>query len=311
LRFNFTHFTPESASPIITMIRNLNTTLSEPFQLMMDIEGPSIRTREIPIPIPYKQGEKIRLVMDETTAQGKDMACDYAGIINDVKVGDIVRIESWLFDTIVNEKWSDYIVLEAQNDFTLTSKRHINLPGVHINQPTVTEKDRQDIHFAIEAGFSYIAISFCRSANDLRQVRDFVGTKYVSSANQQKPLLIAKVENQEALDRLDEITQASDIVMVARGDLGTEVPLETLPEIQMHIVKTCKLNDTPVIVATQMLSSMVENPAPTRAEVSDIFLAVREGADYLMLSEETTVGKYPVQAVEIMKKTIEEAQKSK
>ena len=181
----------------------------------------------------------------------------------------------------------------------MTSKRHINLPGVHINQPTITPKDREHIKFAIEAGFSYIAISFCRSAEDVRQVRGVAGEKIH---------LISKIENQEALDNLDEITQASDIVMVARGDLGTEIPIETLPEVQMHIVKTCKLNDTPVIVATQMLSSMVDNPTPTRAEISDIFLAVREGADYLMLSEETTVGKYPVQAVEIMKKTIDEAE---
>ena len=180
----------------------------------------------------------------------------------------------------------------------MTSKRHINLPGIHIDLPTITEKDKQDIAYALEAKFDYIAISFCRSAADIQEVRTLTN-------NQIK--LIAKIENQEGLDHLDEIVDASDMIMVARGDLGTELPLEKIPEIQMEIVQKCKAKNKPVIVATQMLSSMVNNPAPTRAEVSDIFLATIEGANYLMLSEETTVGLHPVEAVTMMTRVIHEA----
>ncbi len=302
LRFNFSHATPENTQPTLDMIHELERSLSEPFTLMMDLEGPSIRTGDLAEPRPYYKGQQFKLVIYPTNLGDTDIFCDYPGIIDDVEIGTIVRIESGLFDTIVREKWSDFLLLEAKNDFTMTSKRHINLPSVHINQATVTEKDYQDVLYGIEQGFAYMALSFCRSGDDVRNLRKFV-------ADHSKNLVkfIAKVENQEGLDNLDDIADASDMVMVARWDLGTEVPLETIPEIQMDMVKTCQLKNTPVIVATQMMESMVKSPAPTRAEVSDVFLAVREGADFVMLSEETTVGEYPLETVTMMNKIIQEA----
>lgn len=299
LRCNFTHEIEESIVVKLAIIHEVEKEIGGKFQLMMDIEGPSIRTGKLDRPRMYKKEEQFKLVVVEKILESNDLFCDFPGIINAVKVGDIVRIESGLFDTIVREKWSDYILLEAMNDFTMTSKRHINLPGVHIDMPTITEKDKQDIAYGIKAWFDQIAISFCRSAADIQEVRELIKTN-----NQIK--LIAKIENQEGLDHLDEIIDASDMVMVARGDLWTELPLEKIPEIQMDIVKKCKFKHTPVIIATQMLSSMVNSPAPTRAEVSDIFLATLEGADYLMLSEETTIGLHPVEAVKMMNKVIEE-----
>ena len=217
-------------------------------------------------------------------------------------MGSIVRIESGLFDTRVCEKGEDFLVLEALTDFTMTSKRHINLPGIHIGLPTVTDKDYEALAYGLQQGFQYVSLSFCRSGDDVRQLR-----AYVAQQTTRPIKFIAKIENQEALEHLDDIVDASDIVMVARGDLGTEVGLEEIPEIQVNIVKTCKLKNTPVIVATQMMESMVDHPTPTRAEVSDVFLAIREGADFVMLSEETSMGKYPLETVAMMDKVIQEA----
>ncbi len=299
LRANFTHETKESMSVKLAIIHEAEELVGGKFELMMDIEWPSIRTGKLDRPRQYKKGDIFRLFVVEKVLENDDLACDYPGLINIVKIGDIIRIESGLFDTKILEKGLDYVTLEALNDFTMTSKRHINLPGVRIDLPTITEKDKQNIAYAMEAKFDSIAISFCRSVADIQEVRTLTN-------NQIK--CIAKIENQEGLDHLDEIIEASDMVMVARGDLGTELPLEKIPEIQMDIVKRCKLKHTPVIVATQMLSSMVTSPAPTRAEVSDVFLATLEGADYLMLSEETTIGQHPVEAVKMMNKIIAEVQ---
>lgn len=299
LRCNFTHETSESIVVKLAIIHDAEELVGGKFQLMMDIEWPSMRTGKLDRPRLYKKWDQFKLFVVEKVMENYDLFCDYPWIINAVKVWDIVRIESGLFDTKVLEKWSDYIKLEALNDFNMTSKRHINLPGIHIDLPTITDKDKQNIAYAMQAKFDYIAISFCRSAADIQEVRNLTN-------NQIK--LIAKIENQEWLDHLDEIIDVSDMVMVARGDLGTELPLEKIPEIQMEIVKKCKLKHTPVIVATQMLSSMVTSPAPTRAEVSDIFLATLEGADYLMLSEETTIGLHPVEAVKMMNSVIAEVQ---
>ena len=302
LRLNFTHFTPATAIPVIEMINQINSTLTESFQLMMDIEWPSIRTGDIQKPRAYKKDQTFT-ISTVPVELATDIFCDYDWIIHDVKVGSIIRIESGLFDVVVLKKWWDSLKVKALNDFTLTSKRHINIPGIHINLPTITEKDKQDMWFAIEQKFSYIAVSFCRSADDIKEARMFL-----QEYKWPEIKLIAKIENQEWIDNLDEITEASDMVMVARGDLGTEIPLEDIPEIQMEIVKTCQLRNTPVIIATQMMSSMVDNPSPTRAEVSDVFLAVREGADYVMLSEETTIGHYPIETVEMMKRIVNESQ---
>lgn len=300
VRLNFTHETPEKATSIMKMIHQVEKEVGGKFEVIMDIEWPSIRTGVVTNPIRYKKWDFFKLVANKEKAIGTDIWCDYPDIVHDVKVGSIIKFESGLFDAIVREKNSEYIVLEALGEFVMISKRHINLPGIRTKLPTITKKDKHNIEFAQKSKFSYIAISFCRSAKDVHEVR-----KLLKKTKQIK--IIAKIENQEGVKNIDEIIDASDMVMVARGDLGTELPLEKIPELQMEIVKKSKLKHTPVIVATQMLSSMVTSPAPTRAEVSDIFLATIEGADYLMLSEETTIGQHPIESVEIMNKIIAEA----
>ncbi len=190
--------------------------------------------------------------------------------------------------------------------FTVGSRRHVNLPGIHYNLPGITQRDKENILFAIQQKFAYIALSFTRKAEDIQELRAFL------LANGGEDIqIIAKIENQEGIDNVNAIIDASDMVMVARGDLGTELPVEMIPMHQMNIIKSCKIKNTPVIVATQMLESMISNPVPTRAEVSDIFYAVREGADYVMLSGETAIGKYPIQCIQVMNKVIAEAQKYK
>lgn len=299
LRFNFTHETRETALSRIAIIRQVEKELNWKFELMMDIEWPSIRTWILETPKLYRKWEMFKLVVWDKQLKDNDVWCDYAWIIGDLDVGSILNIESGLFDAIIRKKWSDYLLLEALNEFMMTSKRHINLPGIHVNLPTITQKDKQDIAFALEVWFDQIAISFCRNAKDVQEVKELL-----NNSNQIK--LIAKIENQEWIDNLDEIIDVSDMVMVARGDLGAELPIEKIPEIQMQMVKKCKFKHTPVIIATQMLSSMTTNPTPTRAEVSDIFLAIIEGADYLMLSEETTIGLYPIKSVQMMNRVIAE-----
>ena len=196
-----------------------------------------------------------------------------------------------------------YIEVEAQNDFIVGSRRHINLPGVHVHLPSFTDKDKTDVLFAIQKGFDYVALSFVRSPDDMHELRKFLRTH--GGAHMR---IIAKIENQEGLDNCEDIAQASDLVMVARGDLGTELDIRNIPQYQLRIIAASKNNSKKVIVATEMLESMITNASPTRAEVSDVFYAVVEGADYVMLSGETAVGQYPIQTVEMMKKIIQSAQ---
>ena len=194
----------------------------------------------------------------------------------------------------VLSKHGNRVECEILTDGQLGSRRHINLPGVKVSLPAMTEKDVADINLGLELGVDYIALSFVRSAKDMRQLR-----KFVSKAKRHQPLCVAKIEDQEAIKIIDAIVQESDAVMVARGDLGIEVPYEELPIIQRRIVKTCLHVGRPVIVATHMLESMIQSPMPTRAEVTDVANAVFEQADAIMLSGETTVGRYPLKCVEV------------
>lgn len=301
IRLNFAHYTTTSVVPILTLIRQVEQERGGTFQLMMDLEGPSIRTGMLDQPRFYHQGQVFQLRID-TIQDNTSLFCDYTGILEDVQIWGIVRIESGLFDCKVIEKRKDCLILKAWNDFEMTSRRHINLPGVHINTPTLTTEDKDNVLFAIKEGFAFISISFCRNEDDVRELRSLLSLHGWSQIH-----IISKIENQEGLTAREGIAEASDIVMVARWDLGTEIPLEELPQAQMDIIKTCQIKNTKVIVATQMMASMVDSPTPTRAEVSDVFRAVRQGADYVMLSEETAKGHYPIETVTMMQKIIEEA----
>ena len=196
-----------------------------------------------------------------------------------MKIGTIVKIDAGLLEAEVIEKGAEYIVVKSLNDFVVGSRRHINLPGIHYNLPGITARDKENVLFAIKEKFDYIALSFTRKSEDVVELRNFLKANGGDGIK-----IISKIENQEGIDNIEGIIDVSDMIMVARGDLGTELPVEVIPGHQMHIIKSCKIKNTPVIVATQMLESMINNPIPTRAEVSDIFYAVREGAEYVMLS---------------------------
>ncbi|HMS91128.1 MAG TPA: pyruvate kinase [Candidatus Absconditabacterales bacterium] len=304
LRFNFPHYTKETVAKDVKTIRRVEKRIGKKFELLLDTEGPQVRTGVVKTPISYILGERFRIVSEEKKRGDRDLLCDYASLIQDAKIGTIIKIDSGLFDVKVVEKGSKSLVVEALMSFTVGSRRHINTPGIHYKLPTITAKDFDDILFAIQNKFSYIAVSFTRSKKDIQILRDFLKK---NKGDQIK--IIAKIENQEGIDDIENIIQVSDVIMIARGDLGTELPLETIPAHQIYIIKRCKIQNTPVIVATQMLESMINNPVPTRAEVSDIFYAVREGAEYVMLSGETAIGKYPIACIKVMNKIIIEAEK--
>lgn len=312
LRMNFTHYTPESVLPMLDLVKIAEKQIGWTFDMYMDIEWPSIRTGILSEPRSYKKWEKFRLYGKETpfeTIESNALMCDENfNVFSDVKIWWTVRIESGAFDCTVLEKGHNYLLLEAWNDFVMTSKRHINLPGAHIDLPTLTEKDKRDLAFAVEKWFAYVGISFCRSAEDVREARSILEqAKQNMWSSFSIPKIITKIENQEWVNNIETIAEQADIVMVARGDLGAELPIEDIPEVQMDIIKTCKIKNAKVIVATQMMKSMVHEASPTRAEVSDVYRAARQWADYLMLSEETSVWDHPIEVVATMKKIIEEA----
>ncbi len=304
LRFNFPHYTQETTKRDVAVAHTVEQKVGGKFQLLLDTEGPEIRTGYLETPISYTAWELFKIYTDESKRDPKWLFCDYKSLIDDVKIGGIVKIDAGLLEAEVVEKWSGYISVKALNNFIVGSRRHLNLPGIHYNLPGITERDKENVLFAIKEKFDYIALSFTRTKADVIELRNFLKA---NGGEQIK--IIAKIENQEWVDNVNAIIDASDMIMVARGDLGTELPVEMIPIHQMNIVKACKIKNTPVIVATQMLESMISNPVPTRAEVSDIFYAVREWAEFIMLSWETAIGKYPIECIKVMNKVIIEAEK--
>lgn len=304
LRFNFPHYNKETAAQDIQTIHEVEKQIKGKFELLLDTEWPQVRTWVLKTPIAYKVWEKFRIVVKESKRGDRDLFCDYPDLIQDAKIGMIIKIDSGLFDVKVIEKGSESLVVQAITSFTVWSRRHVNLPGIHCKLSTITSKDKEDIILAIQNNFSYLAMSFTRSSKDVQWLKSFLSQNKWS-----KIKIISKIENQEWIDNVDEIIDASDMIMIARGDLWTELPVETIPVHQMNIIKKCKEKNVPVIVATQMLESMIINHVPTRAEVSDIFYAVMEGADDIMLSWETAIGNHPIECVEVMKKVIEQVEK--
>ncbi len=273
---------------------------------MLDTKGPEIRTGDHKDLKNYEKGDVFNIFVDPAKVpEGtQDLLCDYPYLIEDLNVGHIIKIESGLMDVIVKEKTTDALVVETLHSMkNMKQRRHINLPGVKLRLPGLIDQDKIDSKFAIEQGFDFIAMSFVRNKDNIQELRDLL-----SEHNGSHIQIISKIENQEAVDNMEEIIMNSDGVMVARGDLGIEVPIETLPVHQRNIVKQCRAYGKYVIVATHMLESMIENPFPTRAEVSDIFNAIVQKTDAIMLSGETTIGKFPIQAVDMMKKIALEAE---
>jgi pyruvate kinase len=299
-RFNFSHGTHESHGEVIDSIRKLKLDAA----VLLDTKGPEVRTGEVRGKLSVKVGDKFTVT---TTAgvyedTGK-ISVNYKGFINDVDVGDSLVFDGGVMTAkAVKKSKSDIIFEVTEGKADITTKRHINLLGKPINLPTITEQDWKDIDFGIKKNVDFIALSFTRSAKDIIELRKYCESK---GANIK---IIPKIENFEATQNLEEIIIESDGIMVARGDLACEIPLEKVPQIQKEIISLCSMYNKPVIVATQMLLSMVDNIRPTRAEVSDVANAVYDGADAVMTSEETTKSSDPINVIKVMSKILQSAE---
>ena len=304
-RLNMSHGAHEWVRTIVSNIRAAAAARGEHTGILMDTQGPAIRTGDLKAALDLHPGQKFWLtVRGETSEELHSVDVNYDNLINDIGVGDTVLVDNGEIEMKVLAKHDNKIECEVLTRGTLRSRRHINLPGVKVNLPALTAKDLSDIAIGLELKVDFIALSFVREAKDIRQLRAVVDRA------EHRPVLVAKLEDQEALRNMHEIIAEADAVMVARGDLGIEIPYEELPIAQRRIVKACLKEGKPVIVATHMLESMIDNPMPTRAEITDVANAVFEQADAIMLSGETTVGKYPVKCVEVFNRIAERIEKS-
>ena len=305
-RINMSHATHDNASEIISFVHKINKNHNTNVSVLLDTQGPEIRTGDTELPIDLKSGDKVSLtVRDEVDVETSSIKINYKGLIQSVKKGSKISVDNGLINFEVISK--DYETLECKviDGGKIGSKRHVNLPGVRINLPSITSKDIKDIKFGIKNRVDFIALSFVRSADDITELQKLL-VKNKSSVK-----IISKIENQEGLDNIDDICKSSWGVMVARGDLGIETSLTNLPNIQRKIMLSCASNGKRSIVATHLLESMINNPTPTRAEVTDIANAVYEGADAVMLSGETSIGKYPEECIGFMKSIVAETEKFK
>ncbi|MBW8781941.1 MAG: pyruvate kinase [Verrucomicrobia bacterium] len=300
-RLNMAHARHDWTRAVIRRIREVSKRVGREIAIMMDIKGPEIRTGDVAAPMELTAGE----IFDFTVKPGADrengeevrsVNVNYQDLVNDIKVGDTVLVDNGLIRLEVLKKDNAHIRCRVLIPGELKSRRHINLPGVKVNLPSFTEKDRGDTQVGIEEGIDFVALSFVREAKDIELLRDYLVT------HKSRAKIIAKIEDQTAIENLDEIIEATDSLMVARGDLGIECPFEDLPVIQRRAVKSCFDHGKPVIIATHMLESMITQPMPTRAEITDVANAVYEKADCVMLSGETTIGKYPLECVNILDK---------
>ncbi len=304
-RLNMSHAPHDWVREVVKRIREASAELGVITGILMDTQGPAIRTGDLPAKLDLKPGDTFDFtVRSEESEDVRSVNVNYEGLVNDISVGDIVLVDNGVIHMKVLSKDFHRIRCEVLTEGTLGSRRHINLPGVKVNLPPLTEKDLADIEVGVEMGVDYVALSFCREAADIESLKRVLG-EHGSMAR-----VIAKIEDQHAVSVIDEIIDKTDIIMVARGDLGIECPMEELPIIQRRIVKKCIQKGRQVIVATHMLESMIENPMPTRAEVTDIANAVFEEADAIMLSGETTVGKYPVECVEVFDRVARRIERS-
>jgi pyruvate kinase len=301
VRLNMAHAKHDWTRQVIRRIREISKRVDREVAIMMDIKGPEIRTGDLSVPLELKAGEIFDFTVkpEETAGRGggeevRSVDVNYKDLVNDIKVGDTVLVDNGLLRLEVLEKNAARIRCRVLIPGELKSRRHINLPGVKVNLPSFTEKDRADSTVGLEEGIDFLALSFVREAKDIELLRTFLAEK------KSKVRIIAKIEDQSAITNLDEIVTACDGLMVARGDLGIECPFEELPIIQRRAVRNCLAQGRPVIVATHMLESMISQPVPTRAEITDVANAVFELADCVMLSGETTIGKYPLECVQML-----------
>lgn len=302
VRLNSAHMVEEGFNRVVGNTRAVSNHIA----LLMDTKGPEIRTTKTAQPLELKTGDRIKVMGNPDGETTRECIClSYKNFVADMSVGGELLIDDGDLDLKVIEKHSDYLVCEVLNDATLGSRKSVNVPGVRISLPSLTEKDRTSILYCIKNNLDFIAHSFVRCKQDVLDIQRILD-------EHNSPIkIIAKIENQEGIDNIDEILEVAYGIMIARGDLGIEVPQEKIPGIQRVLIRKCVEAKKPVIVATQMLHSMINNPRPTRAEVTDIANAIYYRTDALMLSGETAYGKYPVEAVATMTKIAAEAEKTK
>jgi pyruvate kinase len=306
VRLNFSHGTHEEKLALIQMVRKVSREERKPLCILGDLQGPKIRTNKLVDgkPVLLKAGERLTITPREILGTNKIVGTTFKTLAENVEQGSRILLSDGLIELRVHEVVGDDVVCVIVNGGNLKEKQGINLPGIPVKVPSLTDKDAEDLEFALKAGVDAIAVSFVRTAEDVRLVRNRV------AALGGETWIIAKLEKPQAIEHLDSILQAADGVMVARGDLGVEVPPERVPAIQKLIIRRAGEYRKPVITATQMLESMIENPRPTRAEASDVANAVYDGTDAVMLSGESAMGKYPVEAVAMMARIVQEAERN-
>lgn len=302
IRMNTAHATPEGIREIIRNVRKVSRHIG----ILIDTKGPEVRTTACKQPITYKTGDVVKIFgRPEMDSEHDIVNLSYVNFADDVHEGDQILFDDGALAMKVIGINGPAVIAQVQNDGVLGSRKSVNVPGVHIDLPALTEKDVQNINLAIDEDIDFIAHSFVRNAADVNAVQQLL------DARGSDIKIISKIENQEGVDNIDEIIEASYGIMIARGDLGIEVPIERIPGIQRNLIRKCVQAKKPVIVATQMLHTMIDNPRPTRAEVTDIANAIYYRTDALMLSGETATGKYPVEAVATMAQIAEQAEKDK
>jgi pyruvate kinase len=295
-RINFSHSTHEQHAATIALVREVAREVGRPVAILGDLQGPRIRIGDLPAPRDLPDGSDIVLV-PEHDSRGDEIPVTYASLADDVHVGDRILINDGLIELVALDVHTPRVTARVLHGGILSSHKGINLPGVQVSAPSITDKDREDVAFAVAQELEYVALSFVRRAEDIAELRTMIPSS---------TLVVAKIEKDSALENIESIVRASDGVMVARGDVGVEVPFEEVPYAQKRIIAVSNRLGRPVITATQMLESMITHPRPTRAEASDVANAILDGTDAVMLSAETAAGQYPRLAVEAMSRIIGE-----
>jgi pyruvate kinase len=306
LRLNMAHASHQWVQDAMWFIREVSAEVDRHVAVMMDVKGPEIRTGVLEQPIEVKAGDRFEFHIEGAVPTGDvpAVSVNYPGLPGDLEVGAMVLVDSGLVRMKVVAKDEARVRCEVLTPGSLCSKRHINLPGVYVNLPSLTEKDEDDLRAGVEAGIDFVALSFVRQAEDIRTLRRFL------DGLGSRARIIAKIEDQAGVRNMEEIIREADGVMVARGDLGIEIDYQQLPLVQTELVRACQAEGKPVIIATHLLETMIDAPMPTRAEISDVSNAIREQADAVMLSGETTTGSYPLEAVQVLKNIIESIEPS-
>ena len=303
-RLNMSHSDHRKAKKVIGWIKKLNEKVKNPVGILLDTQGPEIRTGDTSEIVDLEPGQLVSFtIRDEVDVETTSIRVHYDELIQSVDEGTLISLDNGLLNFKVLKKSKNQLECQVLDGGKLGSKRHVNLPGIRINLPSVTEKDKKDIAFGLKEDVDFIALSFVRDASDISDLKKVIKNRL------KKVKIISKIEDREGLSNIEEICEASDGVMVARGDLGIETDLSNLPNIQRKIMSNCARYGVRSIVATHLLESMIENPTPTRAEVTDVANAIYEGADAVMLSGETTIGKYPIESVDFIHRIAKQTEK--